>query len=156
MKRLLKPGGILLMCDLEMAVWMRDGSDPWYHIPTLCQYTDAVHHALLLQGINVANQPLVGSMLRDVGGFSEVEDTVTSVPVGTWDPDEIQLQIGTLCRDNIMSALYATHPLWHRLGKTQDEIAQLVQTARTELFNPDLQLFERIFFVFARKEGIPE
>lgn len=154
-KRLLKPGGILVMCDMEMAVWMRDGSDPWMHIPTLCMYTDAVHQALLQQGINVANQPLVGSMLRDIGGFSEVEDTVTSVPVGTWDTDWLQQEIGIMARDNIMLALVACHPLWHRLGKSQEEIDKLAQAAHEELLNPNYELFERIFYVFARKEELP-
>ena len=151
MRRLLRPGGILIACDMEMAVWNRDGSDPWYTIPTMCQYTDTVHRALLQQGINTANMPLVGSWLREMGGFSEVDDTVTSVPVGTWDDDWLQQEIGAMARDNIVQVLYSTHPLWRRLGKSQEETDKLVEQARAELFDPNFQLFERVFFVFARK-----
>ena len=153
MKRLLKPGGILIICDMEMAVWMRDASDPWFRIPTMCQYTDCVHSSLLSQGIDLTHMPFVGTWLREIGGFSIVDDTVTAVPVGAWEPDELQKEIGAMARDNIMSALYSTHPLWSRLGKTPQEIEQLAASARHELYDFNHEMFERVFYVFARKEG---
>lgn len=155
MKRLLKPGGILITIDLEMAVWMRDGSDPWRSVPTICSYTERVHNSLQEQGIELAYMPLIGTWLREMGGFSEVEDTVTSIPVGPWDDDEIQREIGTMARDNIMSALYSTHPLWLRAGKSLEEVEEIVAKARAELYNPNAELFERVFYVFARKEEVP-
>lgn len=157
MRRLLKPGGMLLLCDMEMAAWVRDGSDPWRHIPTICQYTDCVHTQLLAQGINLTYMPYVGLWLREMGGFDVVEDTVTSVPVGPWDEeDELQKEIGAMARDNIMSVLYSCTPLMTRLGKTPAEIDALVAEGRRELYEKDLQLFERVFHVFARKaQAIP-
>ena len=101
MRRLLKPGGILIIIDLEMAIWNRDGSDPWQNIPTMCTYTDRMYKGLLAQGINLSEMPLVGGWLRELGGFSEVDDTVTSIPVGDWEADELQKEIGTMMRDNI-------------------------------------------------------
>jgi len=151
MRRLLKPGGMLLLCDMEMAAWARDGVDPWLRIPTICKYTDCVHSQLLAQGIDLTFMPFLGTWLREIGGFDVVEDTVTSVPVGPWDTDELQREIGAMARDNIMSALYSCHPLMARLGKTQEEIDQLAAQARRELYEMNLELFERVFYVYARK-----
>lgn len=156
MRRLLKPGGMLLLCDMEMAAWMRDNSDPWLYIPTICQYTDCVHTQLLAQGIDLTFMPCVGGWLREIGGFDIVEDTVTSVPVGPWDADEAQQEIGAMARDNIMSALYSCHPLMTRLGKSQAEIDQLIAQARRELYEMNLELFERVFYVYARKSLVED
>ncbi|KLO07900.1 hypothetical protein SCHPADRAFT_836007 [Schizopora paradoxa] len=154
MRRLLKPGGMLLLCDMEMAAWMADGSDPVLHIPTICKYTDCVDSQLRAQGIDLVSMPCVGGWLRELGGFDVVEDTVTSVPVGPWDTDELQQEIGAMARDNIMGALYSCHPLMARLGRSQAEIDELITEARRELYEKNLQLFERVFYVYARKSFI--
>ena len=151
MRRLLKPGGMLLLCDMEMAAWMADGSDPVLHIPTICKYTDCVDSQLRAQGIELISMPCVGGWLRELGGFDVVEDTVTSVPVGPWDTDELQQEIGAMARDNIMGALYSCHPLMARLGRSQAEIDELITEARRELYEKNLPLFERVFYVYARK-----
>lgn len=155
MHRLLKPGGILIVIDLEMAVWMRDGSDPWRSVPTLCSYTDRVHKELKSQGIDTENMPLVGTWLRELGGFSDIDDTVTCVPVGGWDTsDEFQRELGELARDNIVLALIATHPLLRRSGKTPEETEALAAKGREELHS-GVHMFERLFYCFARKEEVP-
>lgn len=151
MKRLLKPGGILIIIDLEMAIWNRDGSDPWLNLPTMCSYTERVFKGLLSQGIDLSGMPLTGTWLREMGGFSDVEDTVTSIPVGDWEQDELQKEIGIMMRDNILSVLFSTHPLWRRAGKSPEEIERLVESARQELLG-GYQIFTRLFYTFARKE----
>lgn len=49
------------------------------------------------------------------------------------------------------SVLFSTHPLWRRAGKSPEEIEQLVEAARMELFSGH-QIFTRMFYTFARKE----
>lgn len=110
MKRLLKPGGIIIIIDLEMAIWNRDGSDPWSNAPTMCSYVDRVFKGLASQGIDLTGMPLTGTWLREMDGFAEVEDTVTSIPVGDWEADELQKEIGIMARDNIVY-VQATVPL---------------------------------------------
>lgn len=151
MKRLLKPGGILIIIDLEMAIWNRDGSDPWANVPVMCSYVERVFKGLLSQGIDLTGMPLTGTWLREMGGFSEVDDTVTSIPVGDWESDELQKEIGIMARDNIVSVLFSTHPLWRRAGKTPEEIEQICEAARNELFSGH-KIFTRMFYTFARKE----
>lgn len=155
MKRLLKPGGILLIIDLEMAVWVRDGSDPWQTIPMLTKYAERVIKSLHAQGIDTSSMPLVGSWLREMGGFAEVDDTVTCIPVGDWETDELQKEIGVMARDNVMAALFSTHPLWRRAGTTQEEMDRIATAAQAELYDLNAELFQRIFCVFARKEEQP-
>ncbi|KAL5487577.1 hypothetical protein ACEPAI_5685 [Sanghuangporus weigelae] len=152
MKRLLKPNGILIVTDLEMALWMRDGSDPRARIPSVWEYTTQMAQGLYSQGIDLRNMSMVGTWLREMGGFSEIEDTVTCIPIGEWEEDELQREIGIMARDNVMLALISTHPLWHRAGKTQEEIDRFMSAARTELYEPNAELFERMFYTFARKE----
>lgn len=152
MKRLLKPGGILIIYDLEMALWLRNGTNPWSTIPTICSYTDCVNRVLLGQGIDLSNMPMTGQWLREIGGFTDIDDTIISIPVGDWvQDDEYQREIGIMARDNVMNALIAVHPLWHRMGKSQEEIDKLASAARHELLEMNLELFERLFFVFARR-----
>ncbi|EJD01670.1 uncharacterized protein FOMMEDRAFT_158822 [Fomitiporia mediterranea MF3/22] len=155
MRRLLKPGGILIIIDMEMAVWLRDGSDPYNVIPSIWEYTARMCEGLYAQGIDLRDMNMTGTWLREMGGFSQVEDTVTSCPVGDWEEDELQKEIGTMARENIMSALIATHPLWYRAGKTQEEIDQFITAARAELYESNAELFERLFYTFARKEEMP-
>ena len=151
MKRLLKPGGILIVYDLEMALWLRDGTNPWDIIPTVSSYTDCVHRALLNQGIDLSKMSMVGEWLREMGGFTNVDDVVISIPVGEWLEDEYQRELGAMARDNVVSAFVAVHPLWHRLGKTQEEIDKMYSVARHEVIEKNLELFERLFYVFARR-----
>lgn len=98
---------------------------------------------------------MVGTWLREMGGFSEVEDTVTCIPVGDWEEDELQKEIGIMDRDNIMLALISTHPLWFRAGKTQEEIDKFLTAARAELYESNAELFQRMFYTFARKDAAP-
>ncbi|KAI5117560.1 hypothetical protein M0805_004473 [Coniferiporia weirii] len=155
MKRLLRPGGVLVIIDLEMALWNCDGSDPWRTVPTICRYAERMYKALFVQGIDLRNMSLVGTWLRELGGFSEVDDTVTGLPVGDWDSsDEVQREIGIMVRDNITSALISTHPLWRRAGISQEELDHIVVAAHAELLDPSHRLFQRLFYTFARKEEL--
>lgn len=151
MKRLLKPGGILVIYDLEMALWMRDGTNPWDSIPTVCFFTDCVNRVLLGQGIDVSKMPLTGQWIREIGGFTDIDDLVISIPIGEWvRDDEYQRELGAMARDNIYSATFAIQPMLHRMGKTQEEIEQLSESSRLELYS-GMELFERLFYVFARR-----
>lgn len=153
MRRLLKPGGILILYDMEMSAWMRDGSDARLHAPALCSFTEGIVKCLAADGIPIAHLPLVGTYLREIGGFTDIDDLVMSVPMGTWDTEsELQVELGEMVRDNAMGALYSTTPLMRRAGKTAEEVEQLLVQARYELYEKNLELFERVFYVFARKE----
>lgn len=152
-KRLLAPGGLLITYDIEMMVHMRDGSDPRVHMPVVLSYIDCMNASLHAQGIGIEHLPHVGTWLREMGGFEDIGATVTSLPLGDWDPDWLQQEIGTLLRDNMMATLYSVHPLFCREGKTAEEVDRLVQTARAELYSPSLQCFGRMFYVTARRQA---
>ena len=152
MKRLLKPGGILIVVDLEMAAWSRNGTDPLEFCPSIWEYTELICAELLSQGVDIRKMHMVGEWLRELGGFSIVQETETSIPIGDWEEDELQKEIGRVARENIVRVLPSTHPLWIRAGKTQQEIETFMTKAHEELFNPNAQLFERLFYTFARKE----
>jgi hypothetical protein len=134
-----------------MALWLRDGTNPWNSVPTVCQYTDCVHRALLAQGIDLSKMSMVGEWLREMGGFTDVDDVVISIPVGEWLEDEFQRELGAMSRDNVLNAFIAVHPLWHRLGKSQEEIDKMYSAACREVIEKNLELFERLFYVFARR-----
>lgn len=138
-----------------MALWMRNGTDPYDAIPAVWEHVNHVYRELCTQGIDVNGMPLVGTWLRELGGFSEIEDTVTSIPVGDWEDDELQKEIGIMARDNIMHAFLSTHPLWYRAGKTQQEVEHFFAAARSELYDNGNDLFERLYYTFARKEELP-
>ena len=150
-KRLLRPGGLLLLVDLEMRAWMCDGTHPRYSCPALDGFSDCVEVGLQGQGIDLSKMPLRGTWLRELGGFVDIQDTVTSIPVGDWETRPDQKEIGTIARDNIMSVLYSVHPLYQRLGKTLMEVERLIQEARVELYEKNLQLFERMLYVVATR-----
>ncbi|TDL30019.1 hypothetical protein BD410DRAFT_811410 [Rickenella mellea] len=150
-KRLLRPNGLLIIRDLEIGSWMADGSDRDQFIPALMEHINCVKVSVLSQGIDLDMLPLIGSWLRDLDGFDDVDDTVTSIPVGDWETEVLQKEIGTMARDNIMSVLYSVHPLHRRIGKSAEEIEQLMQSARFELYDKGLRLFERMFCVVARR-----
>ena len=152
---MLKPGGILVLYDMEMACWMRDGTDACKCAPALWEFTHGIVRSLNAEGIPIANLPLVGTYLRQLGGFTDVDDLVMSVPIGTWDTDsEERINLGQMVRDNCASALYAAIPLLRRDGKTQEDVDSLLSDARYELYEKNLEMFERIFYVFARKEEL--
>ena len=156
MRRLLRPGGILVLYDMEMASWMRDGTDPWKSAPALCTFTQGIVKSLTADGIPIANLPLVGTYLRELGGFTDIDDLVMCVSIGNWDTEsELQIELGQMVRDNCANALYATTPLLRRTGKTPEEVEKLLADARHELYEKNLEMFERIFYVFARKEEVP-
>ncbi|THH07181.1 hypothetical protein EW145_g3560 [Phellinidium pouzarii] len=151
-KRLLRPGGILVAEDLEMATWNCDGSDPWQSTPMVCQFVDRMHMSLLAQGIDNSCTELVGSWLHEIGGFSEIDNTVTSIPIGGWDTDELQQEIGNMARDNFVSALLTVSPHFRRAGTSQEQIDEMLVQARAELSDSDNIIFQRLFYTFARKE----
>ena len=132
MKRLLKPGGILIVVDLEMAAWSRNGTDPLEFCPSIWEYTELICAELLSQGVDIRKMHMVGEWLRELGGFSIVQETETSIPIGDWEEDELQKEIGRVARENIVRVLPSTHPLWIRAGKTQQEIETFTTRAHED------------------------
>ena len=54
-----------------------------------------------------------------------------------------------------MHALLSTHPLWYRAGKSQQEVEYFFSAAQSELYDSGYNLFERLYYTFARKEELP-
>lgn len=134
-----------------MALWLRDGSDMRDHCPCMSTFTNFLNEHLMSQGIPILQMPLIGSWLRELGGFGDIDDTVTCFPMGDWDPDWDIPGFGEMAITNIESAFYSIIPLYRRLGMSITETEQMIAGAIKELNNPAHQLFERAYQVIARK-----
>ncbi|KAF2094054.1 S-adenosyl-L-methionine-dependent methyltransferase [Rhizodiscina lignyota] len=84
----------------------------------------------------------IRQLMRD-SGFSDVQEQIFHVPIGSWHNDERMRNVGTQNVENV-SLMLDSHAIWpftHRLGWTAQQVGWLTDGARTELRDDSLKLY---------------
>lgn len=154
-KRILKPGGIFLFGEIELACFGADGRSSGEMAPGVNALYSYFKRAVEAQGISVNGTRDIDSWIEAAGGFQKpVHQTVLYPIGGHWlSPKESTAkEVGRLMLQNVQRLGASMKPVLLHYGVGQPQVDALVDSHQRDLVNPNVRLYHKYHMVYAIRQ----
>ncbi|KAJ4480857.1 S-adenosyl-L-methionine-dependent methyltransferase [Lentinula aciculospora] len=137
--RMLKPGGMYLSGEWGQFPafhphFPQAEGHPGVHVPGLDRFYRMLRDVLALRGIISPVASTVDQRLRNSGSFTDIQEHIFYMPIGSWADDPMHQTLGKrnrLAQTNFMNSI---RPIFVAAGVTQRDLEQLYNECWTEMY----------------------
>lgn len=122
--RVLRPEGMFLACEWGVATIR--GEDPAHVTPNTYRFFQILNYCLTHLGIHPV-APYLGGLLRQVGSFTDIQDTTHLVPVGEGHDDPEDENIGRVFLQVMLAYVESMRVVMEKAGEDVDAVDGLVR-----------------------------